>query len=216
MPINLSYLDKDGKVPAMYILSPHKSSDVTQWKVGRTVNLKNRMNQYILCFPKGFFIYGILIIKNTSPKKQLIERTKKLEQIFFIYLKELYEDDVMTVLQSDLTMCSQAKSSHKLGEKVRIKSEWITGISLSELKYAIHEFAKKATIKLITQAFTYDQIKEPYIHKFNVDGEEIDVQKVKDDKDEWIVPVKPVYQPKSTRTRQIKPNPLYKDFVQIK
>ena len=59
MPIRLSILPKTTKTAGLYIISPTKTG--TRYKVGMSTDLRKRLNSYHVCFPKGFWIVGLVI-----------------------------------------------------------------------------------------------------------------------------------------------------------
>ena len=96
MPINIPQLkDDDGKFPktpyaGLYILSskPYLLRGTTL-KIGKSVNLRRRLNSYNLCYPHGFYIHALIIEKPTT-KEERHTRTSTLEKSMFNVIKDLH------------------------------------------------------------------------------------------------------------------------------
>ncbi len=205
MPITLDFAPKGKKTAGLYVISPQHPSVVNQYKVGRSVDLRTRLNGYSICFPKGFYIYGIIILKNTTPKNKLLERTIDAEKKLFTLLDL---NGAQPIIESDVSCEScEALPSHKQSQNVRIKSEWIN-IELDRLKAVLSCYGSlhKSIINSVITDF-----KEPYVHNFTIDNEEVDVLK---EKRGWDLVTVPAYRPWSRRSRIIKPT--FKNEVMLK
>ncbi len=161
------------------------------------------MNDYGICFPQGFFLYSIILLKNTSPKKKLLDRTIEAEKNLF-NLISLNGGCPVTDSTVSCVSC-EAVTSHKKGEKVRIKSEWVD-INLTRLK-SIISFFESHYKAIVHKALT--DFKEPYIHTFVIDNEDTDV--IKEHRGWELVPA---FIPRTRRARQIKP--AFKGQVMLK
>jgi hypothetical protein len=92
-------MEIDGKIPkipygGLYIISgSSKLTRNTLFKVGRSINLRSRLNSYHICFPEGFFIYALVIAipvePLVKPRTLWIQRTNTLEKELFRILNEL-------------------------------------------------------------------------------------------------------------------------------
>lgn len=108
MPINIPHLKVDGTFPrvplgGIYFIS--NSPNVTQSttiKIGKSINLKQRLNSYHICFPHGFFIHALIIGKQTSAtiRKERTNMTKELERAVFEDIKQHHPNARMTQLTS--------------------------------------------------------------------------------------------------------------------
>ncbi len=205
MPIDLSPFIPKKKTAGLYVISPQHPSVVTQYKVGRSIDLNVRLNSYGLCYSRGFYIYGIIILKNTTPKKKLLARTIEAEKNLFTLL---HLNAAQPIIESDVSCEScEALPSHKQYENVRIKSEWIN-IELDRLKAVLSCYG--SLHKSITSSVIIEFI-EPYVHNFTIDNEEVDVLK---EKRGWDLVTVPAYRPWSRRERIIKPT--FKNEVMLK
>ena len=52
MPLNLG--PAWGGIPGIYVIGPGKNG--RYWKVGMATSLRDRLSDYAICFPKGFWI----------------------------------------------------------------------------------------------------------------------------------------------------------------
>ena len=77
----------------IYIITPElnlRHNIGIQFKLGRSIHLKDRLNQYHICFNHGFHIEECLIVNNDNyneprseeMKNDLLEKTTRLEDIF--------------------------------------------------------------------------------------------------------------------------------------
>ncbi len=104
----------------------------------------------------------------------------------------------------------EAIPTHKKGEKVRIKSEWVE-MNLKQLKSVVSFFAydSKNIVRLAIIEF-----KEPFIHTFVVDNEEVDTLK---EKHGWeLIKTEPVFSVRSRRARPVIQNKYNAEDVMIK
>ena len=64
----------------LYAISPQPpSKKLTDFKLGRSVNVKKRLNDYHICFNKGYWIYCVLpLTKDLYNEDPLVERKKKI------------------------------------------------------------------------------------------------------------------------------------------
>ncbi len=66
-------LPATSKKSGIYIISQepigNDSNIIIKCKIGRSVDLKRRLNQYFLCYPLGFWVYGLLYIHTKGRTK---------------------------------------------------------------------------------------------------------------------------------------------------
>jgi hypothetical protein len=89
MVLYIPQLKVNGRFPkeelgGLYIISRTKIlKKNTIFKIGKSVNLKTRVNQYHICHPLGFYIYGIVTMPPEMSRKNRITYTGILEKEFF-------------------------------------------------------------------------------------------------------------------------------------
>jgi hypothetical protein len=72
-----------------------KDADLIHFKVGRTIQMNNRLNSYHLCFNEGFYIYKALMLndtydyKNKDARKICLAKTKEIEAHLFKLLEPI-------------------------------------------------------------------------------------------------------------------------------
>ena len=76
--------------------SPPEEKGKKMFKIGRSIEIKNRLNGYHLCFPNGFYIYFCLLVKktefsrkNADTKREGVVLTSELETHIFDQLKHI-------------------------------------------------------------------------------------------------------------------------------
>jgi len=91
MVLKIKQLDVPKKsVPlgGLYVISPiEPSAKPDLFKIGKSINLKRRLNSYHICFPQGFFIYALLIAKTAKSRPLRIEEIGNLETTLFEIIK---------------------------------------------------------------------------------------------------------------------------------
>jgi hypothetical protein len=75
----LKELDK-AESGGLYVLAPVMKAGSYQMKVGRTVNFRNRLNDYHLCYNAGYYVIALLPLKARTPSKDRLSITMKLEK----------------------------------------------------------------------------------------------------------------------------------------
>ena len=84
----------------IYVISPTDSNDakdaeLIHFKVGRTIQMNNRLNSYHICFNEGFYIYKALMLndkydyKNKELRKICLAKTKEIEAHLFKLLEPI-------------------------------------------------------------------------------------------------------------------------------
>lgn len=75
----LKELDK-AEAGGIYALAPAMKAGPYQMKIGRTVNFRNRLNDYHLCYNTGYYVIALLPLKTRTPLKNRLSITMKLEK----------------------------------------------------------------------------------------------------------------------------------------
>lgn len=138
-----------GKKAGLYAISPVSGAeDPTKpldIKIGRSIDIRNRLNGYHTCFPEGFFIISLLYISTGNTKKRLLEISSDLEVEAFRRLRPYHKQTT-----------------------ARRYGEWFT-LSYNQLKGIF--VSLKNDIPKVTKVITSFQ--DDHITEFNVDGEKI-------------------------------------------
>ena len=79
MVVKLKELDRAPR-DGIYALAENTKSGPFPIKVGRTVNFKDRLNNYHLCFNSGFRVIALLPLKDRTPLDDRLKLTMKLEK----------------------------------------------------------------------------------------------------------------------------------------
>ena len=93
----------------------------TNFKLGRTIDFKNRLNSYHLCYNKGFHIYCVLPLSKkynlvgTDNRKVAKDFTRVLEKKLFEKLKD-YNKTYTTRRKSEWYRCVKKRVSKALNE----------------------------------------------------------------------------------------------------
>jgi hypothetical protein len=77
--MKLRELDK-AEAGGLYALAPVMKSGSYQIKVGRTINFRNRMNAYHLCYNEGYYVVALLPLKARTQPKDRLKITMLLEK----------------------------------------------------------------------------------------------------------------------------------------
>ena len=64
----------------IYALAPYSRKGKIQIKVGRTIDFKKRLNDYHLCFNRGFHVIAILPLLNVFDRKESLSFSIQLEK----------------------------------------------------------------------------------------------------------------------------------------
>ena len=149
----------------IYCLSPTISKGRFSMKVGRTVNFKDRLNAYHLCFNEGFHLLGILPLKARVPEADRMKFVRIMEKKVF----ELLKDDQMTYPNR------------------RRGSEWYTA-TMTKIKKAFKEVHKSSRQNRhqYTMPPMFD-FKNSFVNVYNVEGVKnipmkVDLDKSNEDK----------------------------------
>ena len=134
----------------IYVISryaPEYKKDKKIFKIGRTILMNRRLNEYHLCFPNGFYIYCGLTLKNQKlSKKKSIDHLKTIEENIH---KKLREQD------------KHFKSS------ARRKHEWF--YDFEAIKKALQECYEEHS-KILNEPII--GFEEPFYNHFVIDGTE--------------------------------------------
>ena len=76
----LKELDK-AESGGLYALATVMKAGPYQMKIGRTVNFRNRLNDYHLCYNAGYYVIALLPLKARTPPKDRLKITMKLEKV---------------------------------------------------------------------------------------------------------------------------------------
>ena len=90
MPINIEPLKGTRKAGIYIISSSSRITRQTTLKIGKSTNMKQRLNSYHICFPAGFYIYGLIIETPTDDTDLRRERTTMLERGVFKVIQDMY------------------------------------------------------------------------------------------------------------------------------
>ena len=118
MPIYLPEL-KGEKRAGLYIISATKNAK--HFKVGKSVDIQKRLDQYHLCFPTGFYIHGILLMKKNSNFGQLFTRNVQKPKNLISYTAGIWEK----MLVSNLIDKGAREVVVEDEVKTRTRSEWL-------------------------------------------------------------------------------------------
>ena len=132
----------------IYALSDIKTKGPFQMKIGRSIHIKKRLNDYHICYNMGFYVLGFLPLKKRTPEKDMLSLTMKMEKM----IGELLE-----------------KPRTYANRKTR-DSEWYF-ISITQMKKAfdtIHNTFKKDDHFLTDPPITNFQ--NEFINIWNVEG----------------------------------------------
>ena len=145
----------------LYAISPEPPSKKrTDFKMGRSVNIKKRLNDHHICFNKGYWIYCVLpLVKDLYHEDPLIERKKKI-----LALTRRLETEMFSIVKPFMQL-----------ETTRTKkSEWfkLTNAHLRNTFQHIHEMFPNVTLPPICKW------EEPFMHQFDDEGEQIEVSDV--------------------------------------
>jgi len=193
----LEFKNYPRKSPAgVYVISPDDVYEPNiRYKIGHTIDMKNRLNNYHICFNDGFFIYHALLLK----KEKYPNRTKKQRETTFEMTEKL-EKFVHNKLK-DINWKTHTRTW---------RSEWfMTDSSDEQIKQALidcHNEYKEDTHPPILQ------FEKPKYDKFFIDG----IENVK--KRIGIVEEAPSYLPENTTTRSgrvVKKSSKLKDYDYI-
>ena len=144
-------------VGGLYCISPYApcTEKPKDFKIGRTIHYRNRLNSYHLCFNKGFYIYTCLPLSTKytfdtkENKKIAYDMTKKLEKRAFALLKTFNQHFSTRTHKSEWFNCFKNK--------------------VVAVFKKVHSEYPNDTEKPITEW------KEEYIHTFDDDGFDIDL-----------------------------------------
>jgi len=82
---NLPFLGKT-KRGGIYFLSPTSPKIAETFadgkiylKIGKANDIRNRLNQYFLCFPRGYYLYAVVLFNSRLQKDTLQVQTNRLE-----------------------------------------------------------------------------------------------------------------------------------------
>lgn len=149
---------QDVSLAGIYAISHMKpKKGKIDFKVGRTIDFRKRLNGYHLCYNEGFYIYAVLPLQ--KHKYPLVDKHERK-----VALSKTVELE---------------KRAHELLQKfnfttsTRRKSEWFkaTSAHIEKVFQQVHAEFHYHTIAPITQW------SDPYIHVFDVDGFEEDFAK---------------------------------------
>lgn len=65
----------------IYALSNIKEKGAFQMKIGRSIHIKKRLNDYHICYNMGFYVLGFLPLKKRTPEKDKLGLTMKMEKM---------------------------------------------------------------------------------------------------------------------------------------
>jgi hypothetical protein len=146
----------EGNNSGIYVISPESPDDQKRnFKIGRTINMRKRLNNFHICFNEGYYIYAVLPLadkytqRTKDEKKLAIEATSHIEKSVFEVLKKYNK-----------TYSTRSK-----------KSEWYyaTKAEVVRVLEMIHKTLPTHTKPPIIE-WTDD-----YLHEFEIDGFTIDV-----------------------------------------
>ena len=155
MPIVKLLEFRKGKQMGIYVISPQEPTDKEiGFKIGRTIQMDKRLNDYHLCYNHGFYIYRALMLNDTygrrskAEKQAAIDMTTKIEKHVHDLLKHI---NVKTPTR-------------------KYKSEWF----LDSSKLEVIDKALIATHKKFEKETDYPLLGfyKPFYNKFFIDGME--------------------------------------------
>lgn len=166
------------KEPGIYILSPDPPGKVSKFKIGRSVDLRKRINEYHICFPYGFYIYMICTIKHGENEKETLKRLKSLEKSMFILVirnggeKMLYPQEGWDVCPSATPSRTQGSVSRS-PEWIRISDSGFLKAYKARAKLLIERHHKDNNYKWINVpriTFTNNHVNQVKITTFDKEG----------------------------------------------
>ena len=113
----------EGLTGGLYCLAPHISKGPYSMKIGRTVNFKDRLNAYHLCFNEGFHLLAILPLKDRLTKADKMKYVRLMEKAVF----EIMKDDRRTYPNRKrgsewyITIMDKVKSAFRAVHKASLK-----------------------------------------------------------------------------------------------
>ena len=130
-------------------------------KIGRTIDFKNRLNAYHICWNEGFYIYDVLPLHKKYKLKTKAERKASL--------------DMTIILENELFNMMKDKNV-KTTTRTH-KSEWFRCSSdyVADMFQKLHEKFPNDTANPITRW------SDPLIHIFDVDGFTVDTLKTQEE-----------------------------------
>ena len=157
MPINNLPFLTNQKRGGIYFLSP-ASPKVAETepegkiliKIGKSNDIRTRLNQYFLCFPRGYYLYAVVLFNSRLKRETLQKQTNRLETEL---RKELNSFKITTV------------------SRMQGRQEWFL-MSIKDMQRIAHDFKNEHSEWL--NKVVIPKKESAFIHQFEIDDEFID------------------------------------------
>jgi hypothetical protein len=100
MPVNIpEFPNKRARYPGLYCISEagpnHENKNNFRIKIGMSINMRKRLQNYHTCWPYGFYIYGLVFCMGKTKKeilkleKELFEKIIRKNPNYYLRTKEI-------------------------------------------------------------------------------------------------------------------------------
>lgn len=120
----------------IYVISPdqYKPNKSIRFKIGRSINLRKRLNDYNICYNEGYYVYFCIIVNDNED----VNRTSQIKKDLIEITKELEEE-----INEDLRQYNETYDTRKY------KAEWFK-LSLSKMEKEIKDIENNYDVKIIS------------------------------------------------------------------
>lgn len=164
MVVKIPELPGKKRYQGLYCISPLNPNEASKpdfrFKIGMSTNLLKRLQSYHICYPYGFYIYGLLLTKNKTQRqvldieKQFFRKIIKEDEKYYLPTKEISGAKEYFKLPINRLKALLKEIGEETGSEVitEFKAEGFVenddvetkGISDSEIKAMIKEIDKKS------------------------------------------------------------------------
>lgn len=86
MPLNIAELPGRQKYSGIYCFAPEPNNP-PRLKIGMSTDLRTRLNSYHICYPDGYYIYGLLLIRPMQNRKENFKNVLSIERAYHDAIK---------------------------------------------------------------------------------------------------------------------------------
>ena len=162
MPIcipELQTANKKDTLGGIYIISTFKRDQQNfRCKIGMSINSKRRLNGYHICFPKGFFIYGLW----TITKDQLVKGRNRERYKQILKMEKEFHQTIKQYRMADLLSGSREWYEIPVGVAQKKLKAFVAGKKIGTLHKNLFSVARRIN----EQDFVIDGIDSKEIQKF--------------------------------------------------
>ena len=126
--------------------SPPEEKGKKMFKIGRSIEIKNRLNGYHLCYPNGFYIYFCLLVKktefsrkNSDTKKAGVVLTSELETHIFKQLKHIQFENTTRTFHEWFSDIDTAETIKKAFMATHTEHKGLTEAPITEWKDSFYD-----------------------------------------------------------------------------